>query len=76
MAEVAKVHGVSAVVGGRTLNDFKAALIPLAASAAERRRRVAAALEAVDLADRAHHLPSKLSGGQRYLPVISLGRNL
>jgi putative ABC transport system ATP-binding protein len=33
-------------------------------SAAERRRRVAAALKLVGLADRAKHKPSELSGGQ------------
>jgi putative ABC transport system ATP-binding protein len=51
--------------------NVEAALIPLSASPAERRRRVAAALEAVDLADRAHHLPSQLSGGQQQRVAIA-----
>jgi putative ABC transport system ATP-binding protein len=42
--------------------NVEAALVPLRVRLAERRRRVAAALESVDLADRAGHLPSQLSG--------------
>jgi len=45
--------------------NVEAALIPLRGGAAERRRRVAAALDSVGLADRARHLPSELSGGQQ-----------
>jgi len=45
--------------------NVEAALIPLGSPSAERHRRVSAALEAVDLADRANHLPSQLSGGQQ-----------
>src|SRR5499425_1806007 len=41
--------------------NVEAALIPLDTAPAARRRRVAAALEAVGLADRAGHLPTELS---------------
>ena len=39
--------------------------------AAERRERVAAALTAFDLVDRAHHRPDELSGGQRQRVAIA-----
>jgi putative ABC transport system ATP-binding protein len=52
-------------------DNVEAALIPLRATAAERRRQVVAALEAVDLADRADHLPSQLSGGQQQRVAIA-----
>jgi putative ABC transport system ATP-binding protein len=58
----------------RTLSaaeNVEAALIPLGIRAAERRRRVLAALEAVNLADRARHLPSELSGGQQQRVAIA-----
>jgi putative ABC transport system ATP-binding protein len=45
--------------------NVEAALIPLRLGSAERRRRVAAALDSVGLADRSRHLPSELSGGQQ-----------
>ena len=51
-----------------TLNaqeNVEAALVPLHTRFAERRRRVAAALDSVGLADRSGHLPSELSGGQQ-----------
>jgi len=38
---------------------------------AERRRRVAAALEAVDMSDRADHRPDQLSGGERQRVAIA-----
>jgi len=45
--------------------NVEAALIPLRFGSSERRRRVAAALDSVGLADRSRHLPSELSGGQQ-----------
>jgi putative ABC transport system ATP-binding protein len=51
--------------------NVEAALVPLRVRVAERRRRVAAALDSVDLADRARHLPSELSGGQQQRVAIA-----
>jgi putative ABC transport system ATP-binding protein len=51
--------------------NVEAALIPLRFSGAGRRRRVAAALESVDLADRANHLPAEMSGGQQQRVAIA-----
>ena len=52
-------------------DNVEAALVPLGVGTAERRRRVALALESVGLADRARHLPSELSGGQQQRVAIA-----
>jgi len=51
--------------------NVEAALVPLRVSGAARRRRVAAALDSVGLADRAGHVPSELSGGQQQRVAIA-----
>jgi putative ABC transport system ATP-binding protein len=51
--------------------NVETALIPLRAGAAERRRRVDAALDSVGLGDRARHLPGELSGGQQQRAAIA-----
>ena len=51
--------------------NVEAALIPLGMPAAERRRRVDAALESVALADRARHLPGEMSGGQQQRVAVA-----
>jgi putative ABC transport system ATP-binding protein len=51
--------------------NVESALVPAGVRGPERRRRVAAALESVGLADRARHLPSELSGGQQQRVAIA-----
>jgi putative ABC transport system ATP-binding protein len=51
--------------------NVETALIPLGIGSAQRRQQVAAALDSVDLADRAQHLPSELSGGQQQRVAIA-----
>ncbi len=57
-----------------TLTAFENIEIPLllvGQSASERRARVTELLEAVDLADRAHHRPDQLSGGEQQRVAIA-----
>jgi putative ABC transport system ATP-binding protein len=51
--------------------NVEAALIPLRIGAAERHRRVDAALDSIGLADRARHLPGEMSGGQQQRAAIA-----
>ncbi len=51
--------------------NVEVALLYLGMSGAERRQRVAAALERVDLAHRARHMPRQLSGGQQQRVAIA-----
>ena len=51
--------------------NIEAALIPLGLSHTARQRKIAAALDAVGLTDRAAHLPSELSGGQQQRTAIA-----
>ena len=52
-------------------DNVESALIPVRGVRADRGRRVAAALEAVGLTDRARHLPAELSGGQQQRVAIA-----
>jgi putative ABC transport system ATP-binding protein len=79
-AQVTRVRAVSIGFIFQTFNliptlsaaeNVEAALIPLRTGLAERRRRVAAALESVGLGDRARHLPGELSGGQQQRVAIA-----
>ena len=51
--------------------NVEVALLYLGVPRAERRARVAAALERVDLAHRAHHMPKQLSGGQQQRVAVA-----
>jgi putative ABC transport system ATP-binding protein len=51
--------------------NVEVALIYRRVPAAERRRRVAAALERVDLSHRAKHMPKQLSGGQQQRVAVA-----
>jgi putative ABC transport system ATP-binding protein len=51
--------------------NVEVALLYVGVASAERRQRVAAALERVDLAHRARHLPRQLSGGQQQRVAIA-----
>jgi putative ABC transport system ATP-binding protein len=51
--------------------NVEVALIYRRVPAAERKRRVAAALERVDLAHRAKHMPKQLSGGQQQRVAVA-----
>ena len=51
--------------------NVEVALLYLGVPGAERRQRVAAALERVDLAHRARHMPKQLSGGQQQRVAVA-----
>jgi putative ABC transport system ATP-binding protein len=51
--------------------NVEVALLYVGVPSAERRQRVAAALERVDLAHRARHMPRQLSGGQQQRVAIA-----
>jgi putative ABC transport system ATP-binding protein len=51
--------------------NVEVALLYLGVPRAERRARVGAALERVDLAHRAHHMPKQLSGGQQQRVAVA-----
>ena len=51
--------------------NVEVALLYLGVPAAERRRRVTAALERVDLAHRIRHMPKQLSGGQQQRVAVA-----
>jgi putative ABC transport system ATP-binding protein len=51
--------------------NVETALIPLGVGAAGRQHKIAAALDAVALSDRAAHLPAELSGGQQQRVAIA-----
>ena len=79
-AQVRKVRASSFGFNFQTFNlvptlnaheNVEAALIPLGIHLAERRARVAAALDSVGLGDRAQHLPGELSGGQQQRVAIA-----
>lgn len=57
-----QTHNLVPVLTAYENVELPVLLLPL--SAAERQKRVALALEAVDLSDRADHFPRQLSGGQ------------
>jgi putative ABC transport system ATP-binding protein len=79
-AEVARMRATSIGFIFQTFNliptlpaavNVELALAPLRLGAAERRTRVAQALDAVGLTDRAAHLPAELSGGQQQRVAIA-----
>ncbi len=51
--------------------NVEVALLYMGVPSAERRQRVAAALERVDLAHRARHMPKQLSGGQQQRVAVA-----
>jgi putative ABC transport system ATP-binding protein len=51
--------------------NVEVALLYVGVPSAERRQRVAAALERVDLAHRARHMPKQLSGGQQQRVAVA-----
>lgn len=52
-------------------DNVAVALLYLGVSSSERRRRIAEALERVDLAHRARHMPKQLSGGQQQRVAVA-----